>query len=290
MELEDLVTFVQVADAGGVSAAARRLNIAKSIVSRRLARLETELGVQLLMRTTRGAALTEEGMTFREHAARALAEIDTAREDILPEGELRGRLRLAAPSSFGPSHFAPAIAELARRHPLLHVQCHYSDRYVDLVGEGFDCGIRVGYLPDSNLVARRIGTFGVRLFASPDYIAAYGEPLLPEDIVRHQAVMQGTETWKFARLGKEHPVHPQGRFKADSAAALAEATAAGIGIAALPDVIAEAAVTAGRLVPVMTDYDLPPVGIFVVRPPAQNPPRKVRMLTEFLLDRLAGRA
>lgn len=290
MELEDLVTFVHVADAGGVSAAARRLNIAKSIVSRRLSRLEDELGVQLLLRTTRGAALTEEGMTFREHAARAVAEIDTAREDILPAGELRGRLRLAAPSSFGPSHFAPAIAELARRHPLLQVQCHYSDRYVDLVGEGFDCGIRVGYLPDSNLVARRIGTFEVRLFASPDYIAAHGEPSEPSEVIEHQAVMQGTETWKFARAGKDYPVHPQGRFKADSAAALAEATAAGIGIAALPDVIAEAAAREGRLVPVMTAYSLPPVGIFVVRPSGHNPPRKVRVLTEFLLERVGGRA
>src|SRR6201991_5010957 len=119
MDIEDLRTFVDVADAGGVSAAARRLGLSKSIVSRRLCRLEDELGVQLLARTTRGAALTEAGVTFREHAARVCAELDAARETLLPAGDLRGRLRLAAPLSFGPTHLAPVLAELARKHPLL---------------------------------------------------------------------------------------------------------------------------------------------------------------------------
>jgi DNA-binding transcriptional LysR family regulator len=138
LDIEDLRTFVEVADAGGVSPAARRLGVAKSIVSRRLVRIEAELGVQLLARTTRGAALTDAGTTFREHAARACAEIDAARESILPSGDLRGRLRIAAPLSFGPTHFASVLAEMARRHPQLHVHTAYSDRFVDLVAEGFD--------------------------------------------------------------------------------------------------------------------------------------------------------
>src|SRR6478736_2031083 len=156
MDIEDLRTFVEVADAGGVSPAARRLGVSKSIVSRRLFRLEAELGIQLLARTTRGAALTEAGVTFREHAIRVCAEINVARETILPAGDLRGRLRIAAPLTFGPTHLGPVLAELARRHPRLHLQCNYSDRFVDIVGEGFDCAIRVGHLSDSNLVARRI--------------------------------------------------------------------------------------------------------------------------------------
>ena len=114
MDLDELQTFVEVADAGGVSPAARRLGVSKSIVSRRLARLEEELGIQLLARTTRGAALTEAGVTFRNHAARVCAEIDLARETILPAGDLRGRLRVAAPLSFGPTHLAPVLAQLAR--------------------------------------------------------------------------------------------------------------------------------------------------------------------------------
>lgn len=157
MDLEDLRTFVEVADAAGVSPAARRLGVSKSIVSRRLLRLEAELGIQLLARTTRGAALTEAGATFREHAARVCAEIDIARETILPAGDLRGRLRIAAPLSLGPTVLAPVFAEMARRHPLLHLHACYSDRFVDLVGEGFDCAIRIGYLSDSNLIARHVG-------------------------------------------------------------------------------------------------------------------------------------
>src|SRR5687768_1205232 len=111
VDIEDLQTFVEVADAGGVSPAARRLGVAKSIVSRRLARLEEELGVQLLARTTRGAALTEAGVAFRDHAARACAEIEVAKDAIAPSGDLRGRLRIAAPLTFGPSHFAAVLAD-----------------------------------------------------------------------------------------------------------------------------------------------------------------------------------
>lgn len=288
MEVEDLRTFVEVADAGGVSPAARRLGLAKSIVSRRLSRLEDELGVQLLARTTRGAALTEAGVTFRDHAARMFAELEAAREEILPAGELRGRLRLAAPSSFGPEYFAPALAQLAKRHPLLSVNVHFSDRYVDLVGEGYDCGIRVGYLPDSNLVARRIGTFTVGLFASSDYISEHGVPASPDEIADHPAVMIASEKWKFSRDGKTVEVHPHGRFKADSAVAIGEATAEGAGIAALPDVIASRFVEAGRLQAIMGDWSLPSVGIFVVRPPGQHLARKVRVLTEVLLEQFDG--
>src|ERR1700753_3105064 len=129
MIIEDLQTFVEVADAGGVTGAARRLGVSKSIVSRRLFRLENELGVQLLARTTRGAALTEAGVTFRDHAARVCAEIDVARETILPAGDLRGRLRISAPLSLGPTHLAPVFAEIARCHPLFHVQASYKGRF-----------------------------------------------------------------------------------------------------------------------------------------------------------------
>src|SRR6476660_4648727 len=245
LDLEDLQTFVEVADAGGVSPAARRLGVSKSIVSRRLFRLEAELGVQLLARTTRGAALTEAGITFRDHAARASAEIDTARETILPTGELGGRLRVAMPVSFGPTHFAPVLAEMARQHPQLHIHTSYSDRFVDLIAEGFDCAIRAGYLHDSNLIAKRVGPFHGKLVARPDYIEAHGSPETPDELVTHQANMQGTETWQFMDGSKIVTVQPQGRFKADSATALAAAAAAGLGIAWLPDCITYEYVASG---------------------------------------------
>jgi DNA-binding transcriptional LysR family regulator len=284
LDLEDLKTFVEMTDAGGVSPAARRLGVAKSIVSRRLFRLEAELGAQLLARTTRGAALTEAGVTFREHAARVCAELDVARETILPAGDLRGRLRVAAPLSFGPTHLAPVLAELARRHPLLHVHACYSDRFVDVVGEGFDCAVRVGYLSDSNLVARRIGPVDGQLVASPDYIRRHGAPETPDDLDSHEALLQGTETWRLVDGDKTVTVHPQGRFKADNGTALAAAAVAGLGIAALPNFLIEGHLVSGALVAVMTRYPLPKAGIFLIRPPGQNPARKIRVLTELLIE------
>ena len=284
LDIEDLRTFVEVADAGGVSPAARRLGVSKSMVSRRLARLEEALGVQLLARTTRGAALTEAGATFRDHAARACAELDAARETLLPSGELRGRLRIAAPLSFGPTHFAAVLAELARRHPQLQVHTCYSDRFVDLIAEGYDCAIRVGYLQDSNLLARRVGPLYGKLVASPAYIKAHGAPETPDELLAHQALMQGTEAWQFMEGDKVITIRPQGRFKADNGIALVAAATAGLGIAYLPDGLTDELVRSGALVPVMTRFPPPPAGIHVIRPSGLNPSRKVRVLTDILIE------
>lgn len=284
LDIEALQTFVEVADAGGVSPAALRLGLSKSIVSRRLARLETELGVELLTRSTRGAALTDAGATFREYAARVCAEIELAREEILPAGALRGRLRVAAPLSFGPTHFAPLLAEMARRHPQLSIQTCYTDRFVDLIAEGYDCAIRVGYLQDSNLIARRIGPIEGKLVASPGYISANGSPHRPEDITAHQALMQGTEAWQFQDGEGVVSVRPQGRFKADNGVALVAAAVAGLGIAYLPNCLTYDSLASGTLVPIMTDYPPPPAGAYMVRPAGQHPLRKIRVLTELLIE------
>ncbi|APO70596.1 LysR family transcriptional regulator protein (plasmid) [Rhizobium gallicum] len=284
MDIEDLRTFVEVADAGGVTSAALRLGVSKSMVSRRLVRLEAELGVQLLARSTRGASLTEAGATFRDYAARVSAEIDVARDTILPAGELSGRLRVAAPLSFGPTHFASVIAQMASRHPQLQIQTSYSDRFVDLIAEGFDCAIRVGTLQDSNLIARRVGPLYGKYVASPAYIKAHGSPETPEELVTHQALMQGMETWQVMDGDKILTIRPQGRFKADNGAALVVAAAAGLGIAALPDGLTQGYLNSGALVTVMKNHPPPPAGIYVVRPPGQHPSRKVRVLTEMLIE------
>jgi DNA-binding transcriptional LysR family regulator len=225
-------------------------------------------------------------MTFRDHAARVCAEIDIARETILAAGDLRGHLRIAAPLSFGPTVLAPVLAELARRHPRLHVHTCYSDRFVVLIGEGFDCGIRVGYLRDSTLIARRVGPIHGKLVASPECIKTHGAPETPEELLSHQALMQGTETWQFTDGDKTVSIHPQGRFKADDGAALAVAATAGLGIAWLPACLVDDYLGSGALVPVMTRYPPPTAGLFVVRPPGQHPARKVRVLTELLIERL----
>jgi DNA-binding transcriptional LysR family regulator len=287
LELEDLRTFIAVADAGGLSPAARRLGVSKSIVSRRIFRLEEALGVQVLARTTRGACLTESGLIFREHACRVCSEMDSALEAVLPAGELRGRLRIAAPLSLGSTHFAPVFAELARKHPHLQVQAAYGDRFVDVVAEGFDCAVRVGHLPDSNLVARRVASMRAKLVASPDYIRRHGSPGTPDELLIHEALLQGTETWRLMDGPRVITVRPQGRFKADNADALAAAVVAGLGIAKLPDALTET-YPPGVLIPVMPQFPVAPCGVYVIRPPGQLV-RKVRVLTDLLIQHL-GRA
>lgn len=284
VEIDDLRTFVEVADAGGITPAAQRLGVSKSMVSRRIARLEAELGVQLIARTTRGIALTEEGATFRDHAARISLEIDAARETILPAGELRGRIRVAAPLSFGPTHFAPVLSQMARRHPQLQVTSCYTDRFVDLITEGFDCAIRIGYLPDSNLVARRVGPLYARFVASPDYVAANGSPETPDELSKHEALMQGTESWQVTDGDQVLNIRPRGRFKADNGVALLAAALEGLGIARLPNGLTDQHVASGALVEVMAKHPPPTAGIFVVRPPGQHPAKKVRVLTEMLIE------
>ena len=285
LELEDLRTFIAVADTGGMSPAARRLGVSKSIVSRRIFRLEEALGVQLLARTTRGVCLTESGATFREHTCRICSEMESALEAIQPAAELGGRLRIAAPLSLGPTHFAPVLAELARRHPHLQIDASYADRFVDVVAEGFDCAVRVGHLPDSDLVGRRVASMRAKLVASPDYIRRRGTPETPDQLVMHDALLQGTETWRLMDGPRVITVRPQGRFKADNAAALAAAVVAGLGIAKLPDFLTET-YSPDALVPVMTQYPVAPCGVYVIRPPGQHLARKVRVLTDLLIQHL----
>lgn len=186
------------------------------------------------------------------------------------------------PLSFGPTHFAPVITDMARRHPQLHVHAVLSDRIVDLVTGGFDCVIRVGYLSDTELVARRVGSINGSLVASPDYIREHGLPRRPDDITAHQALMQGTETLQFMDGDRIVTVNPQGRFKADSATALAAAAAAGLGIAWLPNCIVYDYVASGALLPIMTDHPPPAAGAYVVRPPGRHSGRKVQVLAALM--------
>jgi DNA-binding transcriptional LysR family regulator len=284
LDIEDLRTFLEVANAGGVSPAARRLGMTKSNVSRRLARLEEGLGVQLLSRNTRGAALTDAGMTFRDYASKACSEIDAAKEIILPTGSLRGRLRIAAPLPYGPTHISEALTKMAQRHPELQIHTVYSDRIVDLITEGFDCAIRVGALQDSTLIARGIGSITGALVASPSYIKAHGAPEHPDQIIAHRALLQGTEPWRFIDGDQILTVNARGRFKADNAPALAAAAVAGLGIAWLPTGIIQDHLASGALVKLMAAYPPPPARVYIVRPPGQYLARKVRVLTDLLIE------
>ncbi|MEK7431412.1 MAG: LysR family transcriptional regulator [Pseudomonadota bacterium] len=290
VELDDIRAFVEVAEAGGFGRAGTRLGLSKSMVSRRVARLEAELGAQLLSRTTRGVAVTEAGVEFKDHAERVLAELDAARDALAQRGdEIVGSLRVAAPLSFGMTHLAPVLAELAVRHPKLQIDASYSDRFVDLIGERYDVAVRVGRLEDSSLVARKIAPIKGAVMASPAYLAAHGVPQRPEDLIGCEALMQGSEVWRFQDGRKTITLRPEGRFKADNGQALLAAAVAGLGVAMLPTFLAGPAIERGEVVPLLLDFPMSEGGLYVVRPPpAGHMPGKVRALTELLIERFGG--
>lgn len=159
----------------------------------------------------------------------------------------------------------------------------YSDRHVDLVAEGYDCAIRLGYRPDSNLIARRVGPIFGKLVASADYVATHGVPDHPGQLPLHECLMQGTESWQFMDADEVMVVRPRGRFKGDNGTALVAAALAGLGVAMLPEGLVSEHLASGALLPLMERYPVRPAGMFVVRPPTPHPARKVRVLTEMLI-------
>ena len=288
-DLDDIRTFTEVVDSGSLSRAGERLGMSKSMVSRRLARLETELGQPLLARTTRGMSLTEAGADFRPYAERMVAELQSARDALSRQGEATGRLRLAAPLSFGATHLGPVLAELALRHPKLEINTSYSDRLVDLVGEGFDAAVRIGNLSDSSLIARRIAPMRALVVASPGYLARAGAPRTPEELSEHELVPHGDAVWPLRRGDRVFTIRPRGRFTADSGTAELAAVVAGLGIAVMPAFLAGPALESGELVMLLDDWQVPESGIYVVRPPPAEPlPMKIKVLTDILIEKFAG--
>lgn len=290
-DLEDLQAFVEVVETGGFGSAGRRLSLSKSMVSRRVARLEADLGARLLSRTTRGVAVTDAGLEFKGRAERILAEVEAARDAVAQAGdEIVGLLRVAAPLSFGITHLAPVLAELAARHPRLQVDASYSDRFVDLIGERYDCAVRLSSLEDSSLIARRIAPIHAAIVASPDYLARRGTPQTPEDLLNHDTLVQGTMSWRFTDTAGRHvTIRPEARLRADNAHALMGAALTGLGVALLPTFLCGSEIETEKLVPLMLDWRLPEAGLYVVRPPPRDPsPGKVRALTDLLLERFGG--
>ena len=292
-ELDDIRGFIEVVETGGFGRAAKRLGLSKSIVSRRIARLEAELGVRLLSRTTRGISPTEAGLEFKARGERILADLEEAREVVAQQGGgAVGRLRISVPFSFGVRHVAPLLADLVSRHPKLEIEATYSDRFVDLIAERFDAAVRIGTLKDSSLVGRRIATVKTIIAASPGYLARNGRPEKPEDLTRHECLIYtGTsegQQWRF-RAGKRWiTVRPEGRLRSDNGDAILEGARAGLGIAALPTFLASAAIRSRALEPLLLDYPMPEYGLHVVRPPGAYVPGKVRVLIDAMVERFGG--
>jgi DNA-binding transcriptional LysR family regulator len=285
-ELDDIRAFTEVVDSGSLTRAGERLGMSKSMVSRRLARLEADLGMPLLARTTRGLSLTEAGGDFRPYAERMVAELQSARDALSRQGEASGRLRLSAPLSFGTTHLAAVLAELAVRHPALEISTSYSDRVVDIVGDGLDAAVRLGNLADSSLIARRIAPVHAVMVASPAYLARAGTPRTPEDLAGHDVVPHGDQVWEFRKNGRRSSFRPRGRFTADSGPAELAGVAAGLGIAMMPAFLAGPAVKRGEIVTLLDDYEIPAAGMYIVRPPPAEPvPNKIKALTDIMVER-----
>jgi len=289
-----LATFVCVADTGSISGAAERLEVAKSAVSRRLRDLETHLGVELLHRTTRHLALTPSGEAFYHRARRLLADLDEAEEAVTREhGELTGTLRVAAPLSFGLMHLQPAVAAFMTMHPGVEFDLDLDDRESDLVGEGFDLGLRLAQLPDSTLIARKLAPIRNVAVASPDYLARRGTPTHPADLADHDCLVYSnvpeSRVWGYhdAR-GRWQSVRGRRRLRVNNGDFLREAAIAGAGVAIEPTFIVHRAVADGRLVPILTDVAWPEIGAYAVYPQTRHLSARVRAFVDFLAERFAG--
>jgi len=292
VELVDLRSFVEVVESKGFGRAARRLGMSKSMISRRIARMEADLGARLLSRTTRGISPTEAGLEFKARSERILADLDEAQDVVARQGAgVVGRLRLSAPVSFGARHVTPVLAQMATRHPKLEIDVSYSDRMVDLIGEHFDAAIRIGALKDSSLIARRIAPFRAVLVAGPGYIKRKGRPETPADLANHECLINtgtsGTD-WIF-RVGKRPiSVRPHGRLRTDSSEAIVRWAIDGLGIALMPSFLVSDAIANRALEPLLVEYMRFEGGIHVVRPPGPHIPAKVRALIDALVDAFGG--
>jgi DNA-binding transcriptional LysR family regulator len=292
-ELDDIRAIVAVIDNGGFARAARHLGISKSIISRRIAHLEADLGSRLLNRTTRGISPTAAGLEFKMRGERILNEFTEARDAVARQhGEIIGRLRLSLPLFFGIRYITPLLAKLCTDNPRLEIDAAYSDRHVDLLGERFDAAVRLGSLKDSTLVSRRIAPIRLTLVASPAYLSSHGTPQSPHSLSEHECLVYTGPTeryiWQFRVGHRRTSILPAGRFHADNGEALLQAAQAGLGIGAFPSYLAADAIEAGRLVPLLTDFPLLERGLYVVRPPGSYVPAKVRALIDLLVETFDG--
>lgn len=287
---DDMNVFVQVVDAGSFSAAAQRLGVAKSVVSRRISMLEAHLGGNLINRTTRRLSLTEVGQGYYDRARRILDDVAEAEDAARSlQVELVGRIRLAGPMSFAHEHLSPAVAAFLAEHPRVEIELDLNDRHVDLVNEGFDLAVRIGVLQDSTMIARLLAPCHRVICASPAYLAKYGEPETVEDLetLNHRCLIYSNrpaaELWRF-RSGDNWRVArvTTQRLISNNAQALRDGAIEGLGLAILPTFLASAPIVRGVLKPVLGSYHLVEPSIYAVWPPGRQLSAKARALVDAL--------
>lgn len=289
-KLESLRAFTRVVQHGSFSEAARELRLSRSAVSKYVGELEQQLGVQLLVRTTRSVAATESGLAYFERARAILADLEEADLAVTRlQAEPRGLLRVNAPMSFGTLHLGRAIADFMGLHPDLQIQLILSDAMVDPVQEGFDVTIRIADLPSSSLIARKIAPALPVACASPGYLAQHGTPRHPRDLRQHRCLAYGQittgNTWKLAGADGEHVIQLPWTLCANNGEVLRDAAVAGLGIALLPTFIVGPDLDQDRLQPILMDYRANDLSIYAIYPPTRHLSSKVRLFIDFLVDR-----
>ncbi len=289
--IADFQAFVAIVDKGSLTAAAKQLGRSLQSISRSLATLEGDLGVELIARTTRRSATTEAGLAFYRRVGAALSEIEAAKlETSNRRSEPVRLLRITCSTVFAPLYVVPAVCAFLESHPKVDIDLDMSDGYVDLISQGFDLAIRIGELPDSSLKARRLADLRRVVFAAPDYFAKHGRPKVPGDLARHQCLVRtsarDSDAWPFLVGGRLKAVKVAGRFRSSGALAVNEAAVQGLGIANAPLWQVRALVDRGVVELVLTRFEPPRVPVHAVWPATRLLPAKTQLFLNYLAARL----
>ena len=292
-DFEALAIFAKVVELRSFAAAAAELSLSKATVSKAVSRLEERLGARLFNRTSLRLALTDAGQKLSERAARLLADGEAAENEALAQSTTpRGLVRLAVPMTFGVTTVAPLLPEFMETYPEVSIDLHLSDATVDLIGEGFDAGLRIARLPDSSLIARRLCGMPRYTVAAPSYLKRYGRPTHPMHLAQHKcfgyAYLPTQGVWHYTNAsGEQASVRPAGQLRVNNGEAVMPALLAGLGIADLPDFIVGDAIRSGEVEVILKGWHQPEGAVHLVTPPGGPRPARVEVLADFLTRRFA---
>jgi DNA-binding transcriptional LysR family regulator len=291
-DFEALAIFAKVVELRSFAAASAELGLSKATVSKAVSRLEQRLGARLFNRTSRRLALTDAGQKLAERAARLLADGEAAESEALAQSIApRGLVRLAVPMTFGVKAVAPLLPDFLMQYPDVSIDLHLSDAMVDLIGEGFDAGLRIARLPDSSLIARRLCAMPRHTVASPAYLKRHGRPTHPMHLAQHRCLgysyLSNPGIWHYTSAsGEQASVRPAGPLRVNNGEALMPALLAGLGIADLPEFIVGDAIASGEVEVILQDWQQAEGAVHLVTPPGGPRPARVEVLAEFLAKRL----
>lgn len=279
--------FIAVVDHGTFSAAAEKLAVSKSHVSRCIRQMENRLGAQLLNRTTRKLALTETGQAYYQRCKDIVGSIEEADLTVMnQQSKPSGTIRMTVPAGFGDTFIAPAAAEFMSEHSQISIDMNFSNRSVDLLAEGYDLGIRAGVLQDSSLIARRIARRRLSICASPAYFKRYGKPDCLEVLKHHNCLVGSTRTWRFRQATGQHlDIRVEGNWRANNGQALLVAASEGLGLVQLPGFYLHQALQAKQLETALEEFQPTDTAVWAVYPSNRHLSPKVRLFVEFLVRR-----